>query len=54
MKSPRSARLDIQLTEVQHAIQQVILLKKDYPDLKIVIQGGHAAPLVSPQSISLR
>ncbi|KAJ9154718.1 Imidazolonepropionase [Pleurostoma richardsiae] len=28
----------------KHDVQQVILLKRDYPDVKIVLQGGHAAP----------
>lgn len=32
---------------MQHDIQQVILLKKDYPNVKAVILGGHEAPLVS-------
>lgn len=31
----------------QHDIQQVILLQKDYPEVKVVILGGHEAPLVS-------
>ncbi|KAK7733960.1 hypothetical protein SLS53_008112 [Cytospora paraplurivora] len=30
-----------------HDIQQVILLKRDYPAVKAVIFGGHEAPLVS-------
>lgn len=32
---------------MQHDIQQVILLKKDYPNVNAVILGGHEAPLVS-------
>lgn len=32
---------------MQHDIQQVILLKKDYPSVNPVILGGHEAPLVS-------
>ena len=31
----------------QHDIQQVILLKKDYPSVSAVILGGYEAPLVS-------
>ncbi|ROW14401.1 hypothetical protein VPNG_03959 [Cytospora leucostoma] len=30
-----------------HDIQQVILLKKDYPEVKAVIFGGHEAPLLA-------
>lgn len=31
----------------QHDIQQVILLKRDFPNVNAVILGGHEAPLVS-------
>lgn len=38
---------------MQHDIQQVILLKKDYPSVNAVILGGHEAPLVSCKAFLL-
>lgn len=39
--------LTLAANSVQHDTQQVIRIKQDFPNVRVVIHGGHSTPFVS-------